>query len=148
MDIPSANLLTSFSRGRPDSPNLKLATINIELEDHGYNDLRNRYCAVQTETDVAGYLDEHIRLVQQELRYEGLVPSDAMVAAYRQYWSTPNRLTIKLEPYSDVSFTDIRLDRLDSLFSSERIRPGCSYRESLLPAPARVKVFCRWSWLV
>ena len=45
-----------------------------------------------------------------------------MVAAYRQYGSTPNRLTIKLEPYSDVSFTDIRLDRLDWLVEASRMQ--------------------------
>jgi hypothetical protein len=76
----------------------KLARLNLVLRDDGFNQRRNQYCAAKAGKPIPEYLADHVRLVVERLRANGIAPGPGLIAAYQRYLTEGGALTIAAKP--------------------------------------------------
>lgn len=76
----------------------KLAKLNLVVRDDGFNQHRNNYCASKAGKPIPEYLADHVRLVVERLRANGIAPGPGLIAAYQRYLSEGGVLTIAATP--------------------------------------------------
>ena len=76
----------------------KLARLNLVLRDEGFNQRRNQYCAAKAGKPIPEYLADHVRLVVERLRANGIAPGPGLIAAYQRYLTEGGALTITAAP--------------------------------------------------
>lgn len=77
---------------------LKLVSLTLGMEDAGYNQHRNNFCATQAGKDVNAYLAEHARLVLERLRNHGIMLGAGLSETYQSYLLGNGTLTVSLKP--------------------------------------------------
>ena len=81
----------------------RLARLNIILRDDGFNQRRNNYCAAKAGKTIPEYLADHVRLVVERLRANGIVPGPGLIAAYQRYLTEGGVLTIMATPPAPIN---------------------------------------------
>lgn len=76
----------------------KLAGLTLVMQDDGYNQHRNNFCATQAGSDVNTYLATHVRLVVERLRQHGIHLGPGLVEVYQRYLSENGMLTLTMRP--------------------------------------------------
>jgi len=80
--------------GRGDWQKLHVAELALGYVDSGYLAKRNRFCAQQTGTNAAQFVDQHVAAVQAFLAEHGVQPSDQVVVLYRSLAAEGGRVTV------------------------------------------------------
>lgn len=86
----------------------RLATLNFVLRDDGFNALRNNYCAVKAGKTIPDYIADHVRLVAERLRANGINLGPGLLEAYRRYLTDGGRLTIIANPPAPIDPSELR----------------------------------------
>jgi NAD(P)-dependent dehydrogenase (short-subunit alcohol dehydrogenase family) len=81
----------------------KLAKLNFVLRDDGFNQRRNNYCAAKAGKAVPEFLADHVRLVVERLRANGIVPGPGLIAAYQRYLTEDGALTLTATPPAPIN---------------------------------------------
>lgn len=81
---------------------LKLSKLNMLVRDDGFNQRRNNYCAAKAGKTVDAYLTDHVRLLEDRLRANGVYPGAGLMEAYRQYLKEGGRLTLAAAPPAPI----------------------------------------------
>jgi hypothetical protein len=76
----------------------RLASLRFVLRDDGLNALRNNYCAVKAGKTIPDYIAEHVRLVAERLRANGIDLGPGLLEAYRRYLTEGGHLTVVANP--------------------------------------------------
>jgi hypothetical protein len=82
---------------------LKLARFNLILRDDGFNQRRNNYCAAKAGKTIPEHLADHVRLVAERLRANGIALGPGWIAAYQRYLSEGGELTIAATPPTPIN---------------------------------------------
>jgi len=86
----------------------KLASLNAVLQDDGYNTRRNNYCAAKAGKSINEYIAEHVRLVVERLRANGVNPGPGLIAAYQRYLTESSSLTVTANPPTPIDPTELQ----------------------------------------
>lgn len=76
----------------------KLTSLNAVLQDDGFNTRRNNYCAAKAGKPINEYIADHVRLVVERLRANGINPGPGLIAAYQRYLTESGVLTLTANP--------------------------------------------------
>lgn len=76
----------------------KLAGLTLVMQDAGYNQHRNNFCANQAGKDVPAYLAEHVRLVVERLRNHGIALGPGLIEVYQRYLTENGIITLTMRP--------------------------------------------------
>jgi hypothetical protein len=76
----------------------QLASLRFVLRDDGFNALRNNYCAVKAGKTIPDYIADHVRLVAERLRANGIALGPGLLEAYRRYLTEGGHLTVVANP--------------------------------------------------
>ena len=90
------------------SPAPKLSKLNVVVRDQGFNRRRNNYCAAKAGKTVDAYITEHVRLLEDRLRANGIYPGQGLLEAYRQYLADGGRLAITASPAAPIEPTELQ----------------------------------------
>ena len=86
----------------------KLASLNVTIQDDGFNQRRNNYCAAKAGKTIDDYLADHVRLVAERLSANGIRLGSGLVAAYRQFLSDGGRITLTAAPPAPIDPTELQ----------------------------------------
>ena len=81
----------------------KLAKLNFVLRDDGFNQRRNNYCAAKAGKTIPEFLADHVRLVFERLRANGIVLGPGLIAAYQRYLNEGGALTLTATPPAPIN---------------------------------------------
>ena len=119
----------------------KLGTLSLSIQDLGYNENRNRFCAISLGVDKNQFVANHVVAVSEKLQSLGFDPSDELVSAYRSFVAKSGEFTLNLDPYEPIGVEDITT--LSSQTLTERFGISVSYNdatiESLFTVPEVVE---------
>jgi hypothetical protein len=102
---------------------VSVADVDLRYRDDGYFDSRNYFCAAQRDSDVAGFLDAHMKSVPGYLRSRGVVAGDPLLDAYRRLIASPgNELHLALAPEKPLVLR--ALEEMDADALTEALNPG------------------------
>lgn len=87
----------------------KLASLNVVLLDDGYNTRRNNYCAAKADKSINDYIADHVRLVVERLRANGIQPGPGLIAAYQGYLAENGSLTLTANPPAPINPSELAL---------------------------------------
>jgi len=87
----------------------KLASLNVVLQDDGYNTRRSNYCAVKAGKPINEYIADHVRLVVERLRANGIQPGPGLIAAYQGYLAENGSLTLTATPPAPIDPSELGL---------------------------------------
>lgn len=76
----------------------KLTSLSAILQDDGYNTRRNNYCAVKAGKPINEYIAEHVRLLVERLRANGINPGPGLMTAYQRYLTEGEQITVTAQP--------------------------------------------------
>lgn len=93
----------------------KLAGLNIVLQDDGYNTRRNNYCAAKAGKPINEYLPEHVRLVVERLRVNGVNPGPGLIAAYQRYLTEGGSLTLTANPPTPIDPAELQFYKAEDV---------------------------------
>ena len=82
---------------------LRIASADVEYQDTGYLDQRNKYCARQTGVDVDTFVERHIAAVQERLKAAHLVPAEGVVEIYRDLQLKGGQIKLLSLPREDIA---------------------------------------------
>lgn len=82
---------------------LRIASADLEYQDTGYLDQRNKYCARQTGVDVDTFVERHIAAVQERLKAAHLVPAEGVVEIYRDLQLKGGQIKLLSLPREDIA---------------------------------------------
>jgi hypothetical protein len=85
----------------------KLAKLNFVIRDDGFNARRNNYCAAKAGKPIPDYIADHVRLVVERLRANGINPGPGLIDAYRRYLTEGGEITITATPPSPINPAEI-----------------------------------------
>ena len=94
----AARTLSALAASGP----LKLSKLNVLVRDDGFNQRRNTYCAAKAGKTVDAYLSDHIRLLEDRLRANGVYPGLGLIEAYRQYSREGGKLALAAAPPAPI----------------------------------------------
>ncbi|MCP5159496.1 MAG: hypothetical protein H6974_04495 [Gammaproteobacteria bacterium] len=97
LDRPSTSIMELAQSLTP-----KLASLHAVLQDNGYNNRRNEYCAAKAGKPVNEYMADHVRLVVERLRANGIHLGPGLIAAYQRYLTKGERFTITANPSAPI----------------------------------------------
>jgi len=80
----------------------KVAYLNAVLQDDGYNAHRNNYCAAKAGQPIDEYIANHVRLVAERLRANGINLGPGLIAAYQRYLTEGQQLIITANPPAPI----------------------------------------------
>ncbi len=86
----------------------RLAQLNFVLRDDGFNALRNNYCAAKAGKTIPDYIAEHVRLVAERLRVNGINLGPGLLEAYRRYLTEGGQLTVVATPPAPIDPTELQ----------------------------------------
>ncbi|MBZ4194535.1 MAG: hypothetical protein LAE24_09560 [Candidatus Contendobacter sp.] len=85
----------------------KLANLNFVIRDDGFNARRNNYCAAKAGKPIPDYIADHVRLVVERLRANGIDPGPGLIDAYRRYLTESGEITITATPPAPINPAEI-----------------------------------------
>lgn len=85
----------------------KLAKLDFAIRDDGFNTRRNNYCAAKAGKPITDYIADHVRLVVERLRANGISPGPGLIDAYRRYLTEGGEITITATPPSPINPAEI-----------------------------------------
>ncbi len=86
----------------------KLASLNITIQDDGFNQRRNNYCAAKAGKTIDDYLADHVRLLVERLSANGITPGPGLIAAYRRFLSEGGRITLTATPPAPIDPAELQ----------------------------------------
>lgn len=92
-----------------------LASLNAVLQDDGYNARRNNYCAAKAGKPVNEYIADHVRLVVERLRANGISLGPGLIAAYQRYLSEGEQIAITANPPAPIDPTELQLYKAEDV---------------------------------
>lgn len=92
-----------------------LASLNAVLQDDGYNVRRNNYCAAKAGKSVNEYIADHVRLVVERLRANGINLGPGLVAAYQRYLSEGEQIAITANPPAPIDPTELQFYKAEDV---------------------------------
>lgn len=87
----------------------KLTHLSATFQDDGYNTHRNAYCTAKAGKPVNEYLAEHVRLLVERLRANGIQPGPGLIAAYQQFLADGAHLTLTAQPPTPIDPAELPL---------------------------------------
>jgi hypothetical protein len=93
----------------------KLASLNAVLQDDGYNTRRNNYCAAKAGKPINEYIADHVRLVVERLRANGINPGPGLIAAYQRYLTEGEPITITTHPPAPIDPTELQFYKAEDV---------------------------------
>lgn len=93
----------------------KVASLNMVLQDDGYNTRRNNYCATKAGKPVNEYIAEHVRLVVERLRANGINLGPGLIAAYQRYLTKGGQLTINANPPAPIDPAELQFYKAEDV---------------------------------
>lgn len=85
----------------------KLAKLDFVLRDDGFNARKNNYCAAKAGKPIPDYIADHVRLVTERLRANGVDPGPGLIEAYRRYLTEGGEVTITAAPPAPINPAEI-----------------------------------------
>jgi hypothetical protein len=85
----------------------KLAKLDFVIRDDGFNARRNNYCAAKAGEPIPDYITDHVRLVVERLRANGIDPGPGLIDAYRRYLTEGGEITITATPPAPINPAEI-----------------------------------------
>ena len=98
MPAPPTTLMDLTALATP-----KLAKFTLVIRDDGFNSRRNSYCAAKAGKPINDYLADHVRLVIERLRANGINPGPGIIAAYQLYLREGGELTLAATPAAAIN---------------------------------------------
>jgi hypothetical protein len=86
----------------------QLASLRFVLRDDGFNALRNNYCAVKAGKTIPDYIADHVRLVAERLRANGIALGPGLLEAYRRHLTEGGQLTVIAEPAAPIDPAELQ----------------------------------------
>ncbi len=86
----------------------KLASLNITIQDDGFNQRRNNYCAAKAGKTIDDYLADHVRRLTERLSANGINPGPGLIAAYRRFLSGGGRITLTATPPAPIDPSELQ----------------------------------------
>ncbi|MCB1820287.1 MAG: hypothetical protein KDI73_01730 [Candidatus Competibacteraceae bacterium] len=93
----------------------KVASLNIVLQDDGYNTHRNNYCAGKAGKSVDAYIADHVRLVVERLRANGVNLGPGLIAAYQRYLTDGRQITITANPPAPIDPAELQFYKAEDV---------------------------------
>ncbi|MBL8250340.1 MAG: hypothetical protein JNK31_01590 [Candidatus Competibacter sp.] len=90
--------LTALAASGP----LKFSKLNVSIRDDGFNQRRKNYCAAKAGKTIDAYLADHVRLLEDRLRTNGIYPGPGLIEAYRQYLKEGGKLALTATPPAPI----------------------------------------------
>lgn len=81
--------------------------ISLDVTDLGYNFRRNTYCASQANSEIAPYLDNHIKLVSDALKTAKLEMTDDIKRTYKELLQPGSTVHLAIKPQPGFSFANL-----------------------------------------
>ena len=85
----------------------KLAALDLVLHDDGFNARKNNYCAAKAGKPIPVYIADHVRLVVEQLRANGIDPGPGLIEAYQRYLTEGGEITITATPPAPIDPAEI-----------------------------------------
>ncbi len=103
-----------------DTPAGQWRTLDVRwsFRDHGFNKVRNRYCADQAGITESEFIDRHVAAVERIMASKGLVFSRNMWVAYRRYAEGGKELNWQSNFGEGVAWEDIAGKRGAALYDA------------------------------
>ena len=86
----------------------RLASLNITIQDDGFNQRRNNYCAAKAGKTIDDYLANHVRLLVERLGANGINLGPGLIAAYRKFLVDGGRITLTATPPAPIDPTELQ----------------------------------------
>ncbi|MDG4553006.1 MAG: hypothetical protein P9E24_01965 [Candidatus Competibacter sp.] len=86
----------------------KLASLNVTIQDDGFNRRRNNYCAAKAGKTIDDYLADHVRLLAERLNANGVNPGPGLMAAYRRFLSEGGRIVLTATPPAPIDPAELQ----------------------------------------
>jgi hypothetical protein len=86
----------------------KVASLNLVLQDDGYNTRRNNYCAAKAGKPINEYIADHVQRVVERLRANGINLGPGLIAAYQRYLTEGKQLTITANPPAPIDPAELQ----------------------------------------
>jgi hypothetical protein len=86
----------------------KIASLNVVIQDDGYNTRRNNYCAAKAGKPINEYIADHVRLVVERLRANGVNPGPGLINAYQRYLTEGEQITITANPPAPIDPAELQ----------------------------------------
>ncbi|MCB1825244.1 MAG: hypothetical protein KDJ54_11980 [Candidatus Competibacteraceae bacterium] len=86
----------------------KLASLDITIQDDGFNQRRNNYCAAKAGKTIDDYLANHVRLLVERLDANGIKLGPGLVAAYRKFLADGGRITLTATPPAPIDPSELQ----------------------------------------
>lgn len=86
----------------------RLASLRFVLRDNGLNALRTNYCAVKAGKTIPDYIADHVRLVAERLRANGINLGPGLLEAYRRYLTDGGQLTVVANPPAPIDPAELQ----------------------------------------
>lgn len=93
----------------------KLASLDAILQDDGYNTRRNNYCAAKAGKPINEYIADHVRLVVERLRANGVNPGPGLIAAYQRYLTEDGSLTLTARPPTPIDPSELQFYKAEDV---------------------------------
>lgn len=93
----------------------KLTSLNVVLQDDGYNTRRSNYCAAKAGKPINEYIADHVRLVVERLRANGIQPGPGLIAAYQGYLAENGSLTLTANPPAPIDPSELALYKAEDV---------------------------------
>jgi len=81
----------------------RLAKLDLVVRDDGFNARKNTYCAAKAGKSIPDYMTDHIRLVVERLRANGIDPGPGLIEAYQRYLTEGGEITITANPPAPIN---------------------------------------------
>lgn len=86
----------------------RLASLRFVLRDDGLNALRNNFCAVKAGKSIPDYIADHVRLVAERLRANGINLGPGLLEAYRRYLTEGGHFTVVANPPAPIDPSELQ----------------------------------------
>lgn len=120
------NLPRPMNDGGPSAALAQGATLSsatVRMEDLGNNERIVDFCTSETGLTTAEFREQHLNAWQDEWQYQGLKPSDSLVAVYKDFVTHPgSTLTFTMEPFPALELGNNYLSP-DPVYLSGRLNP-------------------------
>lgn len=86
----------------------KLAKLDVVLRDDGFIARRNNYCATKAGKPIDAYLAEHVRLVAERLRANGINLGPGLIEAYHRFLSEGGQIVLTATPPAPINPAELQ----------------------------------------
>lgn len=105
-DLNLAGFYQSMGTAMSDQETPTLEQLTLEIQDKGYNQHRNNYCASRSGLGGDEYVDQHVQMVSQKLDSVGIKMTLAGKRYYNEYRQPSSLLQLSIQPSVSFSFAD------------------------------------------